>query len=133
MTLSGKPLNVDWSSDYRPEGMPLTVGMRVRWRISPECKFVCDHCGVDWHGPYRDGGIGTLNKIGASMDKRCNPGCGEKSGAHRHDYGVIADDRPKEGSDGFFAAASELIALTGDEETNYVMGVDIGIGKDYSA
>ncbi len=108
---------------YRPEGMPkLEVGMRVRWRISPECGFKCPDCAMDWHG-YPSGGTGSVgNVIDDGWEMKCSMledgGCGRSyKNRHSHNFFIRADEPILQmEDDGFWAAASELIPLGPDEE-----------------
>ncbi len=113
---------------YRPEGMPkLEVGMRVRWRISPECPYKCDKCGTDFHGPMQcaecadatDGVITAIKTSFGDMTHRRWLGSDCDGGTvfnRTHPYFIELHD-VWDTCRGFWAAASELQVLGPDEET----------------
>ena len=109
--------------DYRPEGMPkLEVGMRVRWRISPECGLKCTGCKEDSHIRFGLSGEGELVYIvGVNIEGvefvHDRPGqCGSVTPLMSHTYGVFVNPDAEPGNRGFWAAASELQVLGPDVE-----------------
>lgn len=105
--------------DYRPDGMPKwKVGMRVRWRISGECGYRCERCGMEAHAGQCPSCLKATTGVISSIDNKdeerlCGDDCtGFTVGHKSHDIFIRIHDA-KRGSYciGFWAAASELIPL----------------------
>lgn len=92
----------------------LTVGTRVRWRISAECGYRCGGCGEDFHyrGPHGEGVI-----VGLAVDQKRvghfqgTGGCGARTSMQGHFYGVVVNPDAPDDKRGFWASASELQPL----------------------
>lgn len=111
----------DHDSYYVPESLArkLVVGARVRWRISSECNYICEHCGANLHGHYSAAGEGIIKTIDAGQ-RVIHAGlgvseCGRETLKAGHDY-FIMEPPLKEGGIGFWAAAVELTPLDDEPE-----------------
>lgn len=103
------PIQQEQNPDsYVPEGMPeWKVGMHVRWRISPECPYKCEGCGIDLHHHSEEGHEATIGAVSFSRPycSKCGH-WGNPSLGHGYFVEVLAN------GDGFWAAASELAPLS---------------------
>ena len=86
----------------------LTVGTRVRWRISAECGRRCQKCGQDVH-PSGQAGTGTIVRIERDEVRKCSRECCNEFATFGHYYGVSVLGSLSLYS--FYAAASELEPL----------------------
>lgn len=102
---------------YRPSGMPeFKVGDPVRWRISAECGYRCEDCGVDGHVPIpgcevcKNATQGHIYQIGTDKYRYHTGPCkGTVRNMEHHKYFIWIHDTPE--CKGFWAAASELELL----------------------
>lgn len=104
---------------YVPEGMPeFKVGMRVQWRISPECGWKCRECDENWHCDYPPEGEGIINHIwNSSNGIECSTCYAVKfTKEEGHVYGIAVQESPPDHPEyhGFWAAAAELIPLSNE-------------------
>ena len=108
-----RPPGTKDTDPWIPSGMPeFKVGMRVRWRISPECGWKCSGCGTGLHAHVPSTGEGLLARIKDDLNIMCDKtdihSCRTLSHNENHNYAVRFGDGDAEG---FWAAASELVPI----------------------
>ena len=116
--------------NYKPSKMQeLTVGVRVRWRISGECGYKCSKCEADFHAPWNGCAIctGIFEGIILQIHPDSRPGprfhtneddCGAASvNQETHIYFIETHELRNNPlyHRGFWAAAAELIVITDEE------------------
>lgn len=107
-------MNEIWIPDKLRER--LVVGARVRFRVSGECPYKCDSCGMDSHLHGREGdGVIAPESLLARYDdlrtcSRCNAHDSIRAQSHIYAINVTGDS-------GFWAAAIELEPLDSEDES----------------
>lgn len=116
---SNPPIQQEQSPEsYVPENQPeIKVGDEVAWRISGECEWKCEGCGVSFHAHCQPKGKGVIAKVSTGRPIQCASSkgtlykCGKNSSMGNHEYQIKMDES-SEYCGIFWAAASQLIPLT---------------------